>query len=92
MPEFMHRKDNRGAGSGHQAGGVLVPASATPKIPILVADDVLSELDQSRRDNFRKLLPPQAQVFASGTTYPSDHDKEIWETFRVDNGSFLPEN
>ena len=61
------------------------------KVPILVADDVLSELDQSRRDNFRKLLPPQAQVFASGTNYPSDQDIGIWDTFRVDNGSFYAE-
>lgn len=87
------------ASEGQQRGLVLAIRLAEysylhqqlQKIPILVADDVLSELDQSRRDNFRKLLPPQAQVFASGTTYPSDHDKEIWETFRVDNGSFSPE-
>ena len=87
------------ASEGQQRGLVLAIRLAEysylhqqlQKIPILVADDVLSELDQSRRDNFRKLLPPQAQVFASGTAYPSDQDKEIWETFCVDNGSFSAE-
>jgi len=62
------------------------------RVPLLLADDVLSELDSSRRENFRKLLPPQAQVFASGTTYPSEQDSFIWETFRVEAGCFSAES
>lgn len=57
-------------------------------IPILLADDVLGELDSARRKNFRKLLPPSAQTFATGTSYPSNEDKEIWETFFVNAGIF----
>ena len=61
---------------------------ALGRIPILLADDVLGELDQERKANFRKLLPPQAQVFATGTEYPSKDEVEMWETFCVSEGTF----
>ena len=58
------------------------------RIPLLLADDVLGELDQERKANFRKLLPPQAQVFATGTEFPSKDEVDMWETFRVSDGTF----
>ena len=60
------------------------------RMPILLADDFLGELDQVRRANFRKLLPPSAQTFATGTEFPSQHDADIWEAFEVDSGIFTP--
>ena len=57
-------------------------------MPILLADDVLGELDSARRKNFRKLLPPSAQTFATGTAYPSIEEKMVWETFVVRAGIF----
>jgi len=50
----------------------------------------LGELDSSRRANFRKLLPPNAQTFATGTEFPSQEDADIWEAFEVDSGRFCP--
>ena len=61
-------------------------------MPILLADDVLGELDSFRRSNFRKLLDPNAQTFATGTTYPSQEEVETWETFRVQSGQFSPQD
>ena len=58
------------------------------RIPLLLADDVLGELDGQRKSNFRKLLPPEAQVFATGTSYPSEEESVIWETFEVRSGGF----
>lgn len=58
------------------------------RTPIILADDVLVELDSLRRANFRKLLPPDAQVFATGTAYPSENESAIWETFKVIEGNF----
>ena len=58
------------------------------RIPLLLADDVLGELDNLRKANFRKLLPPEAQVFATGTAYPSANESAIWETFEVSSGTF----
>jgi recombinational DNA repair ATPase RecF len=49
---------------------------------------VLGELDHLRKANFRKLLPPEAQVFATGTAYPSENESAIWETFQVAEGTF----
>ena len=60
------------------------------RTPLLLADDFLGELDSSRRSNFRKLLPPTAQTFATGTEFPSKQDAAIWEAFEVDSGSFSP--
>lgn len=57
--------------------------------PLLLADDVLGELDPFRRSNFRKLLPTNAQTFATGTDYPCSKEKSSWETFQVNNGIFL---
>ncbi len=57
-------------------------------MPILLADDVLGELDSFRRSNFRKLLHPSAQTFATGTSYPSLKEVETWETFKVKSARF----
>jgi DNA replication and repair protein RecF len=58
-------------------------------IPILLVDDALGELDAERKANFRKLLPDDAQVFATGTIHPAESgDSEAWEVFRVNAGTF----
>lgn len=96
---LLNGRDARHYGSeGQQKGLVLALRLAEfdylhkklGMIPILLADDVLGELDAKRRANFRKLLPPSAQTFATGTSYPSNEEKEIWETFQVDSGRFNP--
>ena len=46
-------------------------------------------LDKVRKANFRKLLPPDAQVFATGTAYPAETESAIWETFEVNAGTFI---
>lgn len=50
----------------HQSGGIM---------PVLLADDVLHELDQTRRDYFWGTLPKGVQLFASGTRLPDE-----WES------------
>lgn len=58
-------------------------------IPILLVDDALGELDAERKANFHKLLPDDAQVFATGTVHPAKSgDPEAWEVFRVNAGTF----
>ena len=61
---------------------------ARGKVPILIADDVLGELDAEREANFKKLLAPEAQVFASGTVFPSGEERKDWEVFDVSAGAF----
>ena len=56
--------------------------------PLLITDDVLGELDNERRSNFTKLLPLDAQVFASGTSLPSQSEDSQWQVFEVIKGTF----
>ena len=62
--------------------------NATKRTPILLADDVLGELDDRRKANFKKLLPSDAQVFATGTSLPTNEEKDEWEIFDVNDGCF----
>ena len=98
--DFLFRLQKRDArtyaSEGQQRGLVLALRlaefsylrQALGRIPLILADDVLGELDKLRKANFRKLLPPDAQVFATGTAYPSESESAIWETFEVSEGTF----
>lgn len=96
---LLNGRDARHYGSEGQQKGLVLSLRLAEfdylhkklgKIPILLADDVLGELDAHRRANFRKLLPPSAQTFATGTAFPSRDEEGIWEAFHVDSGKFTP--
>lgn len=57
-------------------------------LPVILADDVLGELDPDRRRRFWSALDPQAQVLATGTSLP-DPELGAWQTFSVSAGQFL---
>ena len=93
---FLDGRDAKEYGSEGQQKGVVLSLriaefyylrKSLGRLPILLADDVLGELDKMRRANFRNLLPTESQTFASGTTYPSEREKEIWETFLLEGGT-----
>jgi DNA replication and repair protein RecF len=95
---LLNQRDARTyASEGQQRGLVLALRlaefsylqNALQKNPIILADDVLGELDAARKANFKKLLPPKAQVFATGTAYPSEEEKVMWETYLVEAGTFV---
>lgn len=96
--EFLiNSKDARTfASEGQQRGMVLglrlaefdYLLQATKRVPLILADDVLGELDEVRKANFKKLLPLEAQVFASGTSFPAQDEQDHWETFQVKAGTF----
>jgi DNA replication and repair protein RecF len=58
--------------------------------PVLLADDVLGELDPERRDRFWAALDPESQVIATGTRLP-DASLGRWEVFTVAGGAVTPE-
>ena len=84
------------ASEGQQRGLVLALRFAEfffvrqvrDQTPLILADDVLGELDDERKANFNKLLPSEAQVFATGTAFPSPGESDKWETFQVSSGTF----
>lgn len=57
--------------------------------PVVLADDVLGELDAGRRARFWSAIEPGTQVLATGTTLPAGADP-AWAVFTVARGSFQP--
>ena len=54
------------------------------RVPVLLADDVLGELDPIRREGFWKTCPKDIQIIASGTELPSEPKK--WFVSNIKNG------
>ncbi|ADE54962.1 DNA replication/repair protein RecF [Coraliomargarita akajimensis] len=54
--------------------------------PVLLADDVLGELDPHRKAGFWRACPDDWQLIASGTELPDG--AESWAQWRVESGSF----
>ncbi len=54
--------------------------------PVMLADDVLGELDQNRRRRFWAAIDPEAQVIATGTSLP-DASLGDWQVFQVSAGT-----
>jgi DNA replication and repair protein RecF len=59
--------------------------------PLLLADDVLGELDPERRRRFWATLGEERQVIATGTSLP-DAELGAWEVFRAAGGTFKKES
>jgi DNA replication and repair protein RecF len=55
--------------------------------PVLLADDVLGELDPERRRRFWSGLDPASQILATGTSLP-DAELGAWQVFHVSGGIF----
>lgn len=55
--------------------------------PVLLADDVLGELDPARRRRFWSAIDPESQVIATGTHLP-DAELGPWQVFEVADGTF----
>lgn len=55
--------------------------------PVVLADDVLGELDPIRRENFWNEVGDDLQVIATGTVLPAD--ASAWQVFHVRAGTFI---
>jgi DNA replication and repair protein RecF len=55
--------------------------------PVLLADDVLGELDPMRRARFWAAIDPESQVIATGTQLPGA-ELGAWQVFEVADGTF----
>lgn len=58
--------------------------------PVVLADDVLGELDSARRAGFWAAVGGDLQVIATGTRPPED--AASWLLFRAEVGRYFPEN
>lgn len=57
-------------------------------LPVVLADDVLGELDAKRRHRFWTAIETGTQVLATGTDEPEGVG-EGWTVFRVERGTFI---
>jgi len=55
--------------------------------PVLLADDVLGELDPDRRARFWSAVDHESQIIATGTRLP-DAELGAWQVFEVNDGTF----
>ncbi len=56
--------------------------------PIILADDVLGELDAARERGFWQAIGPDLQVLASGTAPPPEVPGRSWRIWQVESGAF----
>lgn len=61
--------------------------AATGIAPLVLADDVLGELDPQRRARFWSVMDDDLQVFATGTVPPAG-DRARWTIVEVSGGTF----
>jgi len=54
--------------------------------PVILADDILGELDPARRLNFWEAIHPEGQVFATGTTVPTKESGPGWTVYEMKDG------
>lgn len=59
--------------------------------PVVLADDVLTELDGERREAFWGGLDADLQVLATGTEPPRGNRRSSWSFWRVEAGSVIPQ-
>jgi DNA replication and repair protein RecF len=97
--DFAFRLEDHGAkpfGSEGQQRGLVVAwrlaeaawqRARTGIAPLVLADDVLGELDPARRAGFWRAASDAAQVIATGTTPPAP-EVVAWEVWNVNQGIF----
>ncbi len=56
--------------------------------PIILCDDILGELDASRRTRFWDSTSNSAQIIATATEPPATNSQRKWKTINAINGSF----
>ena len=57
-------------------------------LPVMLADDVLGELDHHRKKNFWNAVGSDVQVIATGTETPERDFRDEWQVFDVVDGQF----
>jgi DNA replication and repair protein RecF len=92
---LQNREAREYASEGQQRGLVIALRLAQAAwfkehlnvVPVILADDILGELDGKRKMAFWKTIEQNQQVFATGTQMPQDQERE-WEAYDVSEGVF----
>ena len=87
------------ASEGQQRGLVLAlrmglvawyrKAGGTP--PVILADDIVGELDADRKRGFWRMLGEESQLIATGTVFPREDDFHQWTNWNMSEGDLQPD-
>jgi DNA replication and repair protein RecF len=55
--------------------------------PVVLADDIIGELDSNRRKGFWRILGSECQIVATGTTFPREDNFHQWTHWSMEEGS-----
>jgi DNA replication and repair protein RecF len=92
----VHERGAKSFGSEGQQRGLVVAwrmaqvrwqRARTGLAPIVIADDVLGELDPARREGFWRAAGDAGQILASGTSLPAG-EAAAWTVWNVHTGCF----
>ena len=85
--EFASDGQQRGLVVAFRLAQLRYFQARTGLAPVVLADDVLGELDPTRRAGFWRAVGPDLQVIATGTEPPAG-DARSWKIIRVESGAF----
>lgn len=86
--EFGSEGQQRGLVLALRLAQITFSEAITGIAPLVLADDVLGELDAQRRKGFWETVSGHYQVFATGTILPPEADEQTWKIWKVENGIF----
>ncbi len=85
--DFASEGQQRGLVVSLRLAQAFLYRKATGLAPVLLADDILGELDPERKARFWSAVDPEWQLVATGTVPPVGHERE-WALYDVREGSF----
>ena len=59
--------------------------------PVILADDIVGELDSNRRQGFWRMLGTDYQILASGTAFPREDNFHQWTHWKMEDGILAPD-
>ncbi len=60
--------------------------------PVILADDIVGELDTHRRQGFWRMLGDECQIIATGTVFPREDNFHNWVHWKMDDGNLSHEH
>jgi DNA replication and repair protein RecF len=84
--EFASEGQQRGIVLALRMGLVGWYRAAGGTTPVILADDIVGELDTGRKRGFWSTLGKESQIIATGTVYPGEDDVHNWVRWRMDQG------
>jgi DNA replication and repair protein RecF len=84
--DFASEGQQRGLVLALRMGMVAWYRQAGGTHPVILADDIVGELDAGRRRGFWRMLGTECQILATGTAFPLEDDFHQWNNWNMEDG------